>query len=116
MGPILCDYLRRVPFPSLAPSPQGCRFTFLMSPESFLLRHSLFFFLIKFILLIYWLCQVFVAVRGLRRGVRASHCGGFSCCRAWALGVRASAVVAHGLSSCGTQAPERRLSSCGARA
>ena len=30
--------------------------------------------------------------------VQSSHCGGFSCCRAWALGTRASVVVAHGLS------------------
>ena len=30
-------------------------------------------------------------------GAQASHCGGFSCCRAWALGARASVVVAHGL-------------------
>ena len=30
--------------------------------------------------------------------MRASHCGGFSCCGAWALGARASVVVAHGLS------------------
>ena len=30
--------------------------------------------------------------------VRASHCGGFSCCKARALSVRASVVVAHGLS------------------
>ena len=37
-------------------------------------------------------------------------------CRARALGARASAVVAHGLSSCGSRALERRLSSCGARA
>ena len=35
---------------------------------------------------------------------RASHCGGFSCCRARALGVRASVVVAHRLSSCGARA------------
>ena len=48
--------------------------------------------------------------------VRASHCGGFSCCRAWALGAWASVIVAHGLSSCGLRALERRLSSCGARA
>ena len=33
----------------------------------------------------------------LRRGVRASHCNGFSCCGARALGMRASVVVAHGL-------------------
>ena len=36
----------------------------------------------------------------LRCGARASHCGGFSCCGARALGARASVVVAHGLSSC----------------
>ena len=30
--------------------------------------------------------------------------------------MRASVVVAHGLSSCGSQALERRLRSCGARA
>ena len=46
---------------------------------------------------------------------QASHCG-FSCCGAWALGVRASVVVARGLSSCGLQALERRLSSGGTRA
>ena len=46
-------------------------------------------------------------------GARASHCGGFSCCGAQALGARASAVVARRLSSCGLRALERRLSSCG---
>ena len=40
----------------------------------------------------------------LHRGAWSSHCGGFSCCRAQALGVRASVVVACGLSSCGTWA------------
>ena len=38
------------------------------------------------------------------------------CCRARALGTRASVVVACGLSSCSSQALEHRLSSCGARA
>ena len=52
----------------------------------------------------------------LRCGVRASHCSGFSCGRAWALGAQASVVVTHRLSSCGLQAPEHRLSSCGTRA
>ena len=47
-----------------------------------------------FILLFIYL---FMAVLGLRCGARASHCGGFSCCGAQALGVRASVVVAHGL-------------------
>ena len=46
----------------------------------------------------------------------ASHCGGLSCCGAWALGAQASVVVARGLSSCGFWALERRLSSCGSRA
>ena len=40
----------------------------------------------------------------LRCGARASHCGGFSCCGARALGVWASVVAAHGLSSCGSWA------------
>ena len=38
------------------------------------------------------------------------------CCRERALGTRAAVVVAHGLSSCGSQAVECRLSSRGARA
>ena len=49
-------------------------------------------------------------------GARASHCGGFSCCREQALGAQASVVVACGLSSCGSWALQHRLSSCGARA
>ena len=60
----------------------------------------------------------------LRCGARASHCGGFSCCRAPALGTRASVVAARGLRSCGMQALEHAvsvavacgLSSCGSRA
>ena len=52
----------------------------------------------------------------LHCGAWASHCGGFSCCGAWALGTRASVVVARGLSSCGSLALGLRLSSCGTRA
>ena len=44
---------------------------------------------------------------------QASHCSGFSCCRAWVLGMQASVVAARGLSTCGTQAPELRLSNRG---
>ena len=74
----------------------------------------------KFILFIYfWLRWVFVNVRGLSlvaasRGAtlccaaQASHCGGFSCCGAPALGAWASVVMARGLSSCGLRAVERR--------
>ena len=47
---------------------------------------------------------------------QVSHCGGFTCCGAQALGTRASVVVAHSLSSCGSRALEHRLSSCGTRA
>ena len=50
----------------------------------------------------------------LRCSARASQCGGFSCCRAWDLGMWASVVVARGPSSCGSHALECRLSSCGA--
>ena len=74
----------------------------------------------------FWLHWVFATACGslqLRRAgatphcsVQASHCSGLSCCRARALGVRASVVVARGLSSCGSQALECRPSSCGARA
>ena len=47
-----------------------------------------------------------VAMRGatLCCGAQASDCSDFSCCRAQALGVWASVVVAHGLSSCGSEA------------
>ena len=48
-------------------------------------------------------------------GAWSSHCGGFSCCGARALGAWASVVVACRLSSCGLQALECRLSSCGAQ-
>ena len=56
---------------------------------------------------------VFIAVQGLLPscGVRASHCGGFSCCRAQALGCTASVVAAHGLSNCDSQSLEHRLNS-----
>ena len=52
---------------------------------------------------------LFLAVCGLL-------CSGFSCCGARAPGTRASVVAARGLSSCGSQALECRLSSCGSRA
>jgi len=67
-------------------------------------------------LIYFWQCWVFVAVHGLfsSRGgqgllsscvVQASHCSGFSCCRAWAPG-RSS------LRSCSSLALEHRLNSC----
>ena len=74
----------------------------------------------------FWLHWVFIAAHGLSlvaasRGssllrARASHYSGFFCFGARALAVRASVVVAWGLSSCGSQDLERRLNSCGPRA
>ena len=76
-----------------------------------------FYFIIFFKFFIYfWLCWVFVLVAALHCSARASHCGGFSCCGAQALGTLASVVVTHGLSSCGSRALEHRLNSCGSRA
>ena len=49
-------------------------------------------------------------------GAQASHCGGFSCCRAQALDAQASTFLARGLSGHGSRALECRLSSCGTRA
>ena len=94
---------------------KSCNFEYNIS-------HS-YIFLNKFIYLFvyFWLCWVFVAARGLSLvvtsgGEWASHCGGFSCHRAQALGAWASVVVARSLSICGTGGLECRLSSCGARA
>ena len=47
-------------------------------------------------------------------GAQASCCGGFSCCRAQALGTRMSVVGARGLSGCGLWSLEPGLSSCDA--
>ena len=73
-------------------------------------QDSRFFFFFFFAVLGLRCC----AQASLRCGVWASHCGGFSCCRARALGAWASVVVACGLSSCGSWALEHRPSSCGA--
>ena len=69
--------------------------------------------MLKFFFLIY-LFYLFLAALGLHCSARASRCGSFSCCGAWALGAQGSVVVVHGLSSCGLWALELRLSSCGA--
>ena len=91
--------------------------------ESLYHVNSIFFFFFFFNEFIYFI-YLFLAALGLpccaralsSCGARASHCGVFSCCGAWALGTRASVVVAHGLSNCVLRALERRLSSCGSRA
>ena len=85
---------------------------FLMKFAAFL-----FFKINLFIVFIYfWLHWVFTAAHGLSlvvtsRGYSSLRRTGFSCCGAQALGAWASVVVACGLSSCGSQALEHRLSS-----
>ena len=96
-----------------------------MANFPFLRSISSFFKINFFLIFIYfWLHWVFITACGLSLvvvsgatlccSVWSSHCGGFSCCGARALGMWASVVVARGLSSCGSRALERRLSSCGA--
>ena len=70
-------------------------------------------FIIYLFIYYFWLRWVFIAAHGLSL---AAASGGYSCCGARALGLRASVVVAPGLSNCGSRALERRLSSRGARA
>ena len=58
---------------------------------------------VVYLLFYFWLCWVPLAVqafsgcgnRGLLSScsVGASHCGGFSCCGAWTLGIQASVVM-----------------------
>ena len=93
-----------------------------------LLDHMVIFFFLQF-----FFFNLFLAGLGLRCCARAfSSCSKWGllfvavcglliamaslCCGARALGAQASVVVAHGLSSCGSWALERRLSSCGTRA
>ena len=81
-------------------------------------------FLKKDLFIHFWLCWVFVAALRLSQlqqagptlhcGTQAS-CGGFSSCRARALGIRVSVAAARGLSSCALRALEHRLGSCGAQ-
>ena len=85
-----------------------------------------FVFCLFFNLFIFWLCWVFVAVRGLSLvaesgGYSSLRCAGFSLW--WFLLLRSvgskctgSVVVACGLSSCGSRAVERKLISCGTQA
>ena len=123
----------RSPLPALA-APASCRH--LASAEGRTLaldsrrsRFSSFLFFNKFIYFILsssWLHWVFIAARGLSLvvasgGYSSLWCTGFSLQWLLLLGARvlgawASVVVACGLSSCGSWALERRLSSCGTQA
>ena len=99
-----------------------------MQDRSYLSSFYFYFYLFSFVNLFFLflfgcvvsllLCLGFLWLRQagatLRCSAQASHCGGFSCCGARALGTQASVVVACGLSSCGSRALEHRLISCGA--
>ena len=83
--------------------------------------HSFFFFLAALGLrccawAFFQLWRVGAALRSLRCSGRASHCGGFSCCGAWALGARASVVVARRIRSCGSRAQQLWLAGSRAQA
>ena len=94
------------------------------------LAQTIFTAFFKYKFIYFWLHWVFIAARGLARrlslvaamgatlfcSARASHCGGFSCCGAWALGAQASVAVARGSVVVASQALERRLSTYGTRA
>ena len=79
-----------------------------------------FFFLINFLNLIFGcigssllhvgFLQLGQAGATLSSGTWASHCAGFSCCGAQALGMRASVVVARRLQSAGSVVVAHRLS------
>ena len=99
----------------------------------FYLTTLFFFFLFLFLAVLCLHCcvQAFSSCgeggySSLRCGARASHCSGYSCCRAWALGMQASVVAARGpqgvqasvvatcgLSTCSSWDLECWLSSCG---
>ena len=89
-----------------------------------LVSFSSFFFFNNFYLFLAVLglrcCTGFLLVavsRGYSRcGTQAFYCGGFSCCRAQALGHTGFSGCGNGLSSFGSRALERRLNSCGAPA
>ena len=100
-----------------------CNFFFLKRQLYFILFIifiSFFFFFFFFfgcigsLLLHSGFLQLQRAGATLRCGAQASHCSGFSCCGARALGMRASVVAGLGLSSCSTWALEHQgFSSCG---
>ena len=95
---------------------------FKLEIEMAILPIASFFFLINLFLAVLGLCsctiflQLWQAGATLHCNVQSSHCSGFFCCRACALGMQASVVVAHRLSSCGLRGLEHRLSSCDERA
>ena len=86
---------------------QGCSLQYFFCFKIFLYLFYLLLFIFGCIgssLLGVGFLQLQRAGATLRCRARASHCSGFSYCRAQALSVWASLAVAHGLSSCGSRA------------
>ena len=104
-----CAHLTVAPH---SPTPQPLATT----PCSALNCKSTFFF---FLFFYFWLCWVFIAVRGLSLvavsgGYSLLRCAGFLL--EWLLLLRSTGSRRAGFSSCGSRALERRISNCGARA
>ena len=86
------------------------------SSKPFLLGLRGVFCFLKILFIYFWLRWVFVAVHGLSLvaasgGYSSLRCAGFSLW--WLLLLRSTGSRRAGFSSCGSQALERRLSSCG---
>ena len=85
---------------------RGHRNQVLVESRIFCFPFFLFFFFfgcVGSLVLLAVFLQLQRAGATLRCGAVASHCGGFSCCGARAVGAQASVVVASGLSSCGAR-------------
>ena len=91
------------------------------------LKKKKFMYLFNWLIyFIFWLWWVFIAILGafsncskwgstLHCSGWASHCNGFSCCKARVLRLAGSVVTAHRLSSCSSLTLEHRLSIWGTR-
>ena len=81
------------------------------------LLEFLYQFLEIYSFICFWLCWIFAAVcRILSSGLWVSHCDGFSCCWAPALGCAGFSSCGMWARSWGSRAPERRLDSCSTQA
>ena len=104
----MCSFLS-ISFYLLTPN----QITTILSFVLIILLFCLFFkkFIYLFIYFIFWLLWVFIVARGLflvaaSGGYSSLQCTGFSLrwlLLLWSTGTQASVVVAHGLSSCGSQ-------------
>ena len=97
----------------------GFPFLLLLFIFLFYISTILLLLFLNYLFIYFWLCWVFIAARGLSlvmasRGYSLLWCSGFSL--RWLLLLRSMGSRHAGFSSCGSQALERRLSSCDAQA